>query len=161
MNTHHKNIKQISNDMQKWMHSNLSHLGVYECCYHLYDMQKQQWMSMPVMYDWYCRYLEKGFDITIQDRFNLGWSKWNEQDILYRQYKSYLKKKNIAAGCKLDFISPTTNGLEALTLGVSKSVSMNEHIYIQQKFYQLSKAAQNVILEKPQVMLGYPNNFKW
>ena len=39
MNIHHKNMKQISHDLQAWTESHMSTLGVFELSYGYYDLK--------------------------------------------------------------------------------------------------------------------------
>jgi len=145
MNIHHKNMKQVSRDMQSWVNQNISDRNIYECSYSYYNYFDRTFMSLPCDYMWYCDYMEKSLDLLSSYRIKNGSKYWDQESELYKNYK-----KNIS-NCigsktfyKLDILNKMEHGFEMLAIGSFEPISFQSHIRINHLFSQLSLHAHKI-----------------
>tara|TARA_B100001094_G_scaffold34724_1_gene28825 strand:+ start:211 stop:996 length:786 start_codon:yes stop_codon:yes gene_type:complete len=149
MNIHHKNMKQVSHDMQQWVQSHLSHLGIYECGYGHLDIVKGTRMPMTTSYDWYCQYNEKNLHSLIVDRIRNKGKYWHNSNDIYHSYKKFIGK----TFHKLDLFNKVSEGYELLTLGCHRLLSPYEYLEVNKAFKQLSYEATKIRKSKPNITL--------
>ena len=58
-------IKKSNRYIQKWSKENLADIGIFECHYSYFNIEKGYWMTLPAIYDWYYEYIEKKFNMDI------------------------------------------------------------------------------------------------
>ncbi len=138
--------------MEQWIQSNIASIGVYECCYGYYNLKTKQWMSMPTVYSWYCAYMEKGFTVQVKDRFHEGLIPWRNSDLLYREYKKHLQKKDLSIGSKFDLVRKTNNGFEMLTFGTLQPVRFEDYQTLYHGLHDLSYQAHQIVQRNPDIM---------
>ena len=157
MKIHHKNMKQISHDMQQWVQSNLAHLGVYECSYSRYDLNKGTWLPIPIFYDWYCEYLEKGFDEAVLSRLHQSCNYWKSDEPLYKSYISqqHVKETKLKNPCKFDIVTKTPYGFEMMVIGSKHIPLLHEQAQFQKCFGEISYTASRLIKNYSHVELEF------
>lgn len=150
MNIHHKNMKQVSEDMKQWTQENLSSLGIYECSYNHFDIKRNIFMPIPMHYEWYCEYLEKGYDLSVAERLNEGANYWKEDDPMFTAYKKCVGRDDCY---KLDLVIKNESGFELLIVAGSSPLTAKGFNVLQKNFYQLSFQGHKIRKLKPNTML--------
>lgn len=152
MNIHHKNMKQIAMHMQVWTQKHLSPLGIYECTYNYFNLDKQLFMPIPMVYSWYCEYMEKGYDLSIAPRLKQGTHYWTPDSRLMKAYRAYMGVKTCY---KLDLVKPTASGYELLIVGSKRPLTPTDFNLLQSAFYNMSLTAHKIRKEKPNTVLDF------
>ncbi len=150
MNIHHKNMKQISQDMEHSVVSKLSHCGISECNYSYYNIDSNTFMAIPSSYDWHCQYMEQDLDLSVSSRLNTGLHYWNTEETLYQLYKKYKGESDFT---KLDFVIKTDFGFEMMSVTSLKGFDMNDLTNIKSYFHHVSYHANKILKEKPNMVL--------
>ncbi len=145
-------MKQVSQDMQSWVNSNLSSLQVLECAYGHYDIEKGTFMAIPMIQSWYYEYLEKGLDLLVADRLKSKMNYWSHSDQVYSNYHKHIRKNYTDKFFyKFDLVNKIPEGYELLAIGVHKKLSNCELLELQRAFRVISYQAS-------QIRKRYPNS---
>tara|TARA_B100001094_G_C18170890_1_gene795021 strand:- start:389 stop:1144 length:756 start_codon:yes stop_codon:yes gene_type:complete len=142
-------MKQVSQDMQQWTKSNLTHLGIYECTYNYFNVHDETFMPIPMNYNWYCEYMEKGFDLSVADRLNSGSAFWKDDSV----FQAYKKCVGIEKCYKLDLVVKTTKGYEMLILAGQKPLNTKDFTLLNRAFHQVSFLAHRIRQDKPNTLI--------
>jgi len=153
MNIHHKNMKQISHDLQAWTESHMSNIGVFELSYGYYDLKNKRWMGMASAYPWYCSYLEHQYDMQIYKRLNPGLHYWDKSSDLYNRYKSQLDYHNIDKAYKCDLVIQNDQKFEMLTIACKQKLSGNEESLLEKYLRGFSYQAHKIMKNKKNILL--------
>ena len=138
MKIHHKNMKQVSHDMQEWVQSNLAHLGIYECGYANYDAVNASYLTLPMFHQWYCEYMEKKLDFMVKERIEKASNYWDMNNTIEKNYNQFIKNYVSDRFYKIDFVQRNTNGFELLTVGSHRPLTPAGYTEVQNKFKQIS-----------------------
>ncbi len=153
MNIHHKNMKQVSRDMQSWIQSSLSSFGIFECGYHNINIKDKTLLPIPTMYNWYCEYLERGLDLHTPTRIKNADKYWNSQDSLFQAYDKHVPEDERNTLHKIDLVSKFDHGYELFSVGSYKPLSRESHIAIHKCFKEVSYQANKIKKKKPNILL--------
>lgn len=148
MKIHHKNMKQVSSDMQGWVQSNLSHLGVYEGVFCHIDLNEQTLMTIPTFYNWHCQYMEQDLDLEIASRLNVGTNYWNQSSRMFNSYKNFLGNADFY---KADFVVKTNTGFELFAVASRNPFACKDYITINHYFRSLSYSASKIRKAQPNI----------
>ncbi len=153
MNIHHKNMKQVSQEMQSWTKSNLTYLGIYECNYAHFDLNEASWAGIPMYYDWYCEYMEQGLDLSLASRLSQGTRYWDQTTQLYQKYNHFINTIDTHSPHRLDVITKTDDGFEMLTVSSDHLLTPSEHLQVEKALRVLSHQARYITKNKPNLTM--------
>jgi DNA-binding CsgD family transcriptional regulator len=155
MNIHHKNMKQLAQDIEQWGQRYLSEYGVFEVNYTRFDTVKKTWMVMPSMYDWYCKFMEQDLDLHIAPRLIPGWRFWESEDLTFQNYQKFLNKKDVSNPNKCQIVSEIPYGFEMLAVSSYQRLTKHEQIPLERALRNLSYHASCVLKMKPNLLLDF------
>jgi hypothetical protein len=153
MNIYHKNMRQISKQMQSWTESHLSSLGVFDCSYFYLDIQQGMRMPMPMNYAWYCEYMEKNLDLNVTERLKANMAYWNPNAPFYQSYRRHMQHQISEHFFKLDIVNKIHEGYELLSVGSFQPLRTNQLATINFAFKMLSYEAQKIRQQKQNFMV--------
>ena len=151
MKIHHKNMKQVSHDMQQWVQSNLAHLGIFECNYSSINAQESTWMGIPMSHRWYCHFMEQGLDKSVVARLQKGSHYLEGSDILYKKYAQYIGSKPTDDLHRYDYVIKNHQGFETLTVSSNQLISKSTHDHLNKVLHHLSYQAQRIVKNKSNI----------
>ena len=152
MKIHHKNMKQVSLDMQQWVQSNLAHLGIFECGYANYNFVEQSFLPIPMHHEWYCQYMEQDLDLLTATRVAQASKYWDMQNTIHKKYNDFIEQRMKKNFYKIDFIQKNADSYELLTVGTERPFSPQEYLEIQKHFRHISYQADQIRKQKSHVL---------
>tara|TARA_B100001094_G_C18178584_1_gene799442 strand:- start:2463 stop:2972 length:510 start_codon:yes stop_codon:yes gene_type:complete len=135
-------MKNVSQSMQCWMKTNLSHLNVFDCVYCHINIHDRKLMTIPAHLNWHHSYIEQSLDLNISSRLNVGVNYWKDTDIIHKKYKEYTQKESF---CKIDIIKKTENGFEIFSVAHNYPISIRNKFILKSCFTEMSKEAKKII----------------
>ena len=153
MNIHHRNIKQISQDMQSWVHKHLFQYGIFECAYGCFNTDEATFLPIPMYYNWYAAYMEKSLDLIVATRLKYtGFNYWEKHSPLFKSYNHSVNHKYDKT-YKLDIVIPVRNGYEMLVIGSHTPLSHHTQHTLSQCFHELSSTAFELKKKQPSLCI--------
>tara|TARA_B100001094_G_scaffold228083_1_gene222628 strand:+ start:200 stop:979 length:780 start_codon:yes stop_codon:yes gene_type:complete len=149
MNIHHKNMKQVSRDMQAWTESHLNEIGIYDCTYSHCDMYNGTRTPITTSYEWYCIYSEKNLDLLLPQRIEKTGTYWSQENQLYASYENFAADNFY----KLDLFNKLDEGYEMFSIGCNRYLTPQEYKQLQYLFKVIAYEAQKIRKKKPHITL--------
>jgi DNA-binding CsgD family transcriptional regulator len=148
MNIHHKNMRQVTEDMQQWIQTNLESYGVFDVVYCHLDLKKQNMLTIPTHLSWHNAYTEQGLTHLLPKRLTPGIRSVPAQNPLYQAFANHFKETPFH---KLDVVKKYDNEYELLSVTCIEEIQPELHHKILASLHELSYEACKITKYKPNI----------